>query len=475
MNIKHLLQNIAPTEFDFSVAGLCLNSQQVQDGDIFIALQGAKGHGSAHIDQAIDRGCVCVLVDSEDIECNVPTLRIDNLSVHLPALASIFYTDAQKVNIIGVTGTNGKTSVACFISQLLTMLGTQNGLIGTLGISHSEQNFTNTTPDILTLYRTIDGYAKDGINTAVLEVSSHGIDQNRMAGLNITHAVFTNLTQDHLDYHPNLAEYKQVKTRLFSLDSVKSVILNQDDDNYPDFFNASKGKKISHYALTDFTDIKTTKQGFLTTLNTFVFEVPFLGKFNLSNILSAFSTLKTLGFNDTQIIPLLHKLTPPSGRMQKNPEKLIWIDYAHTPDALKNAILTLKSHYPEHTIRVIFGCGGNRDQDKRSKMGKIASKLADTLILTNDNPRTEAPRTIINDILNGIDDSYAVNITEDRQLAIENAVITLGEEECLLIAGKGHETTQTFKHKTFKSNDNDIVIKAIIEGARLKKIKNRQG
>jgi UDP-N-acetylmuramoyl-L-alanyl-D-glutamate--2,6-diaminopimelate ligase len=474
MNIKQLLHNISPTEFDFMVNGLCLNAQQVQNGNIFIALQGATSHGADYIDQAIDKGCVCVLVDSKDLECAVPTIRIDNLSKHLPALANTFYPDASTVNVIGITGTNGKTSVACFISQLLTMLGVQNGLIGTLGISNFEQDSSQTTPDILMLYRTLDGYKKNGINTAVLEVSSHGIDQNRIAGLNITHAVLTNLTQDHLDYHPDFDTYKQIKTRLFSLDSVKSVILNQDDVHSTDFLNAAKNKKISHYTLDSFTDIKPTEQGFLATLNTYVFEVPFLGKFNLSNILAAFNTLKTLDFDDIQIIPLLHKLTPPPGRMQKNCEKLIWIDYAHTPDALENAITTLKSHYPEHAVRVVFGCGGNRDQGKRTQMGKIASKLADTLILTNDNPRNEAPRAIINDILSGIDDSYAVDITENRQLAIENAVITLNEEECLLIAGKGHETTQIFKDKTLKSNDNDIVSAAIIEGARLKKLKNKQ-
>ncbi|SFV87350.1 UDP-N-acetylmuramoylalanyl-D-glutamate--2,6-diaminopimelate ligase [hydrothermal vent metagenome] len=475
MNIKQLLQNIAPTEFDFSVEGLCLNAQQVQNGDLFIALQGKTVHGSDYIDQAIDNGCVCVLVDSKDIECAVPTIRIDDLSIYLPALATTFYDDATKVNIIGITGTNGKTSVACFVSQLLTMLGTKNGLIGTLGISNSEQNFSQTTPNIFTLYRTLDGYKKNGIDTVVLEVSSHGIDQNRIAGLNITHAVFTNLTQDHLDYHQNLTTYQKVKEQLFALPSVQSVILNRDDAHYLDFEAASKGKKITDYSLENFTDIKTTEQGFLTTLNGYVFEVPFLGKFNLSNILASFNTLKALGFSDEKVIPLLHKLMSPPGRMQKNPEKLIWIDYAHTPDALENAITTLKTHYPEHAIRVVFGCGGNRDQDKRSKMGKIASKLANTLILTNDNPRNEDPLAIINDILNGIDDSYEVDITEDRQLAIEGAVIAIDEEECLLIAGKGHETTQTFKNKTVESNDNDIVLAAIIEGARLKKIKNRQG
>lgn len=461
MNIKALLQNISPTEFDFSVEGLCLNSQQVENGDVFVALQGATHHGSNYIEQAINKGCVCVLVDSKDVGCNVPTIRIDNLSQHLQTLAATFYNDATKVKIIGVTGTNGKTSVACFVSQLLTMLDTQNGLIGTLGISNSEQNSSQTTPDILTLYRTLDGYKKEGIETAVLEVSSHGIDQNRIAGLNITHAVFTNLTQDHLDYHQNLEAYKQVKARLFSLDSVKSVILNKDDGSYSDFLKASKGKKITDYSLADFIDIRSTEQGFLVTINGYIFEVPFLGEFNLLNILAAFNTLKTLGFNDAAIIPLLHKLMPPAGRMHKIANQLVWIDYAHTPDAMQKSITTLQQHYPEHHIRVIFGCGGNRDKGKRAKMGKIASKLANTIILTNDNPRNEDPRAIIDNILNGIDDSYEVDVTENRQLAIESAIATLSKDECLLIAGKGHETTQQFKDKTIELNDIQIAQNAV--------------
>lgn len=461
MNIKLLLHNIVPTKFDFSVGGLCLNSQQIENGDIFIALQGATNHGSNYISQAIDKGCICVLVDSKDIECNVPAIRIDNLPQHLQTLAATFYSDATKVKVIGITGTNGKTSVACFIAQLLTMLGTKNGLIGTLGISDSNQNSNQTTPDILTLYRALDDYKKNGIKVAVLEVSSHGIDQDRIAGLNITHAVFTNLTQDHLDYHQSLEAYKQVKTRLFSLDSVESVILNKDDDSYFDFLNASKDKKITSYGLADFTNTHITEQGFLVTMNGYVFETPFLGKFNLLNILSAFNTLKAFGFNDAEVTPLLHKLTPPTGRMQKINHHLIWIDYAHTPDAIQNAITALQQHYPEYNIRVVFGCGGNRDKDKRSKMGKIVSSLAHNITLTNDNPRGEDPRVIIDDILNGIDDSYGVDITEDRQLAIETAVTTLGENECLLIAGKGNETTQQFKDKTVYLSDIEIIQNAI--------------
>ncbi|CAC9955279.1 UDP-N-acetylmuramoylalanyl-D-glutamate--2,6-diaminopimelate ligase [Bathymodiolus heckerae thiotrophic gill symbiont] len=474
MRINQLLQDIAPTKFDLTVKGLCLHSQHIQPGDVFIALKGDKTHGMDYIDQAINKGCVAVLIDSKDLECNVPTIRIDNLTDHLPTIAKTFYTKASNVETIGVTGTNGKTSVAFFISQLLNKLGTNCGLIGTLGIANNSQQSNNTTPDIITLYRALDEYAQNDINTVVLEISSHALAQNRIEGLNITQAVFTNFSQDHLDYHQTLEQYKSEKLKLFQLGSLKNVVLNADDTSFTDFNAASGNATKFNYSLNDFEDIKTTEYGFIVQLNDYVFEVPFLGEFNLMNILSAYNTLKACGFTDEQIIPLLHQLNPPPGRMQKNAQQLIWIDYAHTPDAIEKAIATLQAHYPEHNIRVIFGCGGDRDKSKRAKMGKITSKLADTIILTNDNPRSEDPQAIIDDILSGTDDSYEVIITENRQIAIENAIITLGEEECLLIAGKGHETTQIFNHETLESNDNDMVLAAIIEAARLKKIKNKQ-
>ena len=474
MEIAQLLTNIVNTKFDIQFTGLSLNASKIQPGDIFVALQGSKSHGADYADQAIDRGCVAILVDAKNLECNVPTIRIDNLSDHLPTLAKTYYSDATKVELIGVTGTNGKTSVAHFISQLLNKLGTNTGLIGTLGIDKNSQQSSNTTPDILTLYRALNEYYQHDIKTAVLEVSSHALAQNRIEGLNITQAVFTNFSQDHLDYHHSLEMYKSEKIKLFQLDSLKSVVLNVDDASFKDFDIASKDVEKFNYSIDDFDDIKISEYGFITHLNGFVFEVPFLGEFNLMNVLAAYNTLKARGFTSEQIIPLLHQLNPPPGRMQKNPQQLIWIDYAHTPDSIEKAIITLQDHYPEHKIRVIFGCGGNRDKDKRAKMGKITSKLADTIILTNDNPRDENPQAIIDDILSGIDDSYEVIITENRQTAIENAVITLGEDECLLIAGKGHETTQIFNHETIESNDNDMVLAAIIEAARLKKIKNKQ-
>ena len=462
MNISKLLTDIVHTQIDIKVQDLCLNAANVQAGDVFVALQGKSTHGIQYIDQAIDQGCVAVLVDSQDFECSVPTIRINNLRQYLPTLATICYPQATQVEVIGITGTNGKTSVGYFISQLLNKLGVKNGLIGTLGISNSHITSHNTTPDILTLYKTLNQYHLDGINTAILEVSSHGLDQNRIAGINFKQAIFTNLTQDHLDYHHTLDEYQQAKLKLFELDSLNCVIVNQDDVQHLDFLKVAKSKTQITYSINDFEKIEATEQGFLCQLDDYVFEIPFLGEFNLSNVLAALNSVEQLGFKRSDIIPLLHHLLPPTGRMHKIKGALAWVDYAHTPDAITNAINTLQAHYPDFKVRIVFGCGGNRDQDKRAKMGKIASKLANTIVLTNDNPRGEDPQAIIDDILSGIDDSFELDITLDRKLAIETAIITLGENECLLIAGKGHESTQQFKDETLILNDIEIAQNAVI-------------
>ena len=462
MNISKLLTDIVHTQIDIKVQDLCLNAENVQAGDVFLALQGKSTHGIQYIDQAIDQGCVAVLVDSQDFECSVPTIRINNLRQYLPTLATICYPQATQVEVIGITGTNGKTSVGYFISQLLNKFGVKNGLIGTLGISNSHITSHNTTPDILTLYKTLNQYNLDGINTAILEVSSHGLDQNRIAGINFKQAIFTNLTQDHLDYHHTLDEYQQAKLKLFELDSLNCVIVNQDDARHLDFLKVAKSKTQITYSINDFEKIEATEQGFLCQLDDYVFEIPFLGEFNLSNVLAALNSVEQLGFKRSDIIPLLHHLLPPTGRMHKIKGALAWVDYAHTPDAITNAINTLQTHYPDFKVRIVFGCGGNRDQDKRAKMGKIASKLANTIVLTNDNPRGEDPQAIIDDILSGIDDSFELDITLDRKLAIETAIITLGENECLLIAGKGHESTQQFKDETLILNDIEIAQNAVI-------------
>jgi UDP-N-acetylmuramoyl-L-alanyl-D-glutamate--2,6-diaminopimelate ligase len=439
MNIEKLLTGIQTT-------GISLNATTLKEGEVFVALQGSLYHGIDFVDIALENGASMVLVENKDWQGVVPSSRINNLKKHLPALADYFYPEAKQKKVIAVTGTNGKTSVVSFIAQLLSYMKRDACTVKAI-------NHALTTPDIFSLYKILHQCDKD---YAILEASSHALVQGRILGLTIMQMVFTNLTQDHLDYHKSMDDYLNAKLKLLDFKSLQSIILNQDDDYHLHFAKIAPPNKTTLFSLDEFKRIQAKTFGFLLQKEQFAFEVNLLGHFNLSNILAAFHAVVALGFDKNQVILHLTKLHAPLGRMQKITNKLVWVDYAHTPDALDNAITTLQQHYPEHKMRVVFGCGGDRDKNKRAKMGRIASSLANSLILTNDNPRSEEPQAIIDDILSGIDESYELDIIQDRQLAIETAVSTLEEDECLLIAGKGHETTQVLKDKTL--NINDIII-----------------
>ena len=462
MDIKILLSNIAETTEAFDVSGLSLNTKTLTKGDLFIALQGEKNHGAEYIDSAIENGCIGVLIEGRDVDCGVPIIRIDNLKPHLSGLAQNFYTKAKDVDLIAVTGTNGKTSVSHYISQLLDFLEVNNGVIGTLGISKVEKKSINTTPDIFSIYSSLEEYSSQGIKLAIIEASSHALMQDRLEGLSFVQGIFTNLTQDHLDYHETMGNYKEAKGKLFTNGFSKKAIINRDDENHQYFLDTASDKDPLTFGIDDLEFFKTSENGFICQLNNYVFELPLIGEFNLSNALAAFTSVKCLGYSEDQIIPFLAKLSPPPGRMQQLENSHIWIDYAHTPDALDNALASLRTHYPEFKIRVLFGCGGDRDKTKRQLMGKIASENADSIILTNDNPRSESPEKIIEDILGGIKVENDVQVILDRKHAIETAVKTLGEDEVLLIAGKGHETTQTIGDQIFQFSDVEVALDAFI-------------
>jgi len=462
MNIKTLLSQIQKTSHTFDVTGLSINTQSLQKGDIFVAIQGTQKHGAEFIQNAIDKGCIAILVEDRDIQCSVPSIRIDNLSSYLSDLAQTFYQEAQNIRLIGVTGTNGKTSVSFYISQILEALNVRTGVIGTLGISHSDNKTINTTPDIFTIYKALQEYSKKGIEVAVIEASSHALIQNRLSGLAFEQAIFTNLTQDHLDYHETMEKYREAKGKLFINSNTHTVIVNRDDENHSYFLDVAEDKVIQTFSIDDFSDYQHSKKGFICRLFDFVFELPLLGHFNLSNALAAFVSIKSLGYSDDLVIPKLSKLSPPPGRMQKLDKNNIWIDYAHTPDALSNALQTLHLHYPESKLRVVFGCGGDRDKSKREKMGKIASELAHSIILTNDNPRNEEPENIIKDILVGIKIENNTQVILDRKIAINTAITTLNEDEVLLIAGKGHESTQIIRSQALPFSDIEIALNALI-------------
>ena len=462
MDIKTLLANIQNTSFSFDVNGLSLNSQTVQKGDLFVALQGNQEHGYDYIEDAISNGCVAVLVDGKDVECSVPSIRVDNLKSYLVKLAKNLYPKANNIKLIAVTGTNGKTSVCHFISQLATSLNIKNGVIGTLGLTSIDKKTINTTPDIFTIYSALQNYINQGMKLVVIEASSHALVQGRLEGLTFIQGIFTNLTQDHLDFHKNMKSYKEAKGQLFNKNSIEKAIINLDDDNHSYFLDISSEIPTETFCNNDFSYFKSNEYGFICKLNNFVFELPLIGNFNLSNALAAYKSIRSLGYEDDNVIPKLTELSPPPGRMQKIPRKNIWIDYAHTPDALLNVLKTLKVHYPDYRIRLVFGCGGDRDKTKRQMMGKIASANANSIVITNDNPRSEKPEKICDDILAGIKVENDVQVILDRKKAITSAVQTLGEDEVLLIAGKGHEEIQIIGSERLPFSDYEVAINAVI-------------
>ena len=462
MDIKTLLANIQNTSFSFDVNGLSLNSQTVQKGDLFVALQGNQEHGYDYIEDAISNGCVAVLVDGKDVECSVPSIRVDNLKSYLVKLAKNLYPKANNIKLIAVTGTNGKTSVCHFISQLATSLNIKNGVIGTLGLTSIDKKTINTTPDIFTIYSALQNYINQGMKLVVIEASSHALVQGRLEGLTFIQGIFTNLTQDHLDFHKNMKSYKEAKGQLFNKNSIEKAIINLDDDNHSYFLDVSSEIPTETFCNNDFSYFKSNEYGFICKLNNFVFELPLIGNFNLSNALAAYKSIRSLGYEDDNVIPKLTELSPPPGRMQKIPRKNIWIDYAHTPDALLNVLKTLKVHYPDYRIRLVFGCGGDRDKTKRQMMGKIASANANSIVITNDNPRSEKPEKICDDILAGIKVENDVQVILDRKKAITSAIQTLGEDEVLLIAGKGHEEIQIIGSERLAFSDYEVAINAVI-------------
>ena len=462
MDIKTLLANIQNTSFSFDVNGLSLNSQTVQKGDLFVALQGNQEHGYDYIEDAISNGCVAVLVDGKDVECSVPSIRVDNLKSYLVKLAKNLYPKANNIKLIAVTGTNGKTSVCHFISQLATSLNIKNGVIGTLGLTSIDKKTINTTPDIFTIYSALQNYINQGMKLVVIEASSHALVQGRLEGLTFIQGIFTNLTQDHLDFHKNMKSYKEAKGKLFNKNSIEKAIINLDDDNHSYFLDVSSEIPTETFCNNDFSYFKSNEYGFICKLNNFVFELPLIGNFNLSNALAAYKSIRSLGYEDDNVIPKLTELSPPPGRMQKIPRKNIWIDYAHTPDALLNVLKTLKVHYPDYRVRLVFGCGGDRDMTKRQMMGKIASANANSIVITNDNPRSEKPEKICDDILAGIKVENDVQVILDRKKAITSAVQTLGEDEVLLIAGKGHEEIQIIGSERLAFSDYEVAINAVI-------------
>ena len=488
-NLSSLLDGITslPAEYDVVINNLVLDSRHVKQGDVFVAVNGDGVNGLDYIDSAITNGAVAVLWDAQvdaipyawsTVNKIVPLIGICNLKQNLGQLANRIYNrPSENLNIVGVTGTNGKTSCVNFIAQALAS-DVSCGLIGTLGIGiyPNISASSHTTPDVLTVHKTLARFVEHNAKVAAIEVSSHALAQGRIDGVKIDLAIFTNLTQDHLDYHGTMQAYLNEKAKLFQLATLKTAIININDPSGLDIVQAAQGKNIITYSLDenntadiyasniqyhqDSTEfVLNTKQGSVSISSSLV------GDFNVSNLLAVCAYLQVQEFPLDDIAKRIEKVMPVAGRMQKitvDGFPLIIVDYAHTPDALEHVMQTLSVQF-KNNLTCVFGCGGERDKDKRSQMGKIADIYADTIILTNDNPRNESGETIVAQIKQGITNKHKAVIELDRKEAISKAINMTKVNGCVLIAGKGHEVYQIIGTSQFKFNDVDVVKEIVSE------------
>ena len=443
-----------------------INSKKVNKNDIFFAIEGSKQSGSLYSSEALSKGAYKV-VTSKKIR-NKNYLIVKNVKKFLAEACSVKYKEKPK-NIIAVTGTNGKSSVANFYFQILKNLKINSAAIGTLGIFYKNKvkRINLTTPDIITIHKELNFLKKKKIDNVCLEASSHGLHQNRLDGINFTAGIFTNFTQDHLDYHKNLKNYLQAKLYLFSSLLKKNSFAILDTD-IPEFSIISKickkrkikilsfGSKgnaiklISHYY---FGKKQIIKINFLNKI--YNIKLDLIGDFQIKNLFAAILASYLSVKNPDQIINVLSKIRSATGRMQyvgNKKKSAVVVDYAHTPDALKKSLQTLAKQFNKK-VDVVFGCGGDRDKGKRYKMGKIANQFASKIYLTNDNPRSENPTSIINQIKTGC---LRGKIILDRKIAIKTAINNLNTESNLLIAGKGHENYQIINNQKKYFSDQKV-------------------
>jgi len=439
------------------ITGLALDSRKVQPGDLFLAVPGLRHDGRQHIEQAVAAGAVAVACETNDgftCTASVPLLPIGHLVDQLSAIAGRFHGEpAGSLGLIGITGTNGKTSVSQMLAQALNSLGQPCGVIGTLGSGMPGALFDHgmTTPDALAVQQQLAQLRDQGARRVSMEVSSHALDQGRVAALHFEVAVFTNLSRDHLDYHGDMPSYGAAKARI--LDQSHRAVINIDDA-----FGRELAERCTlpllRYSLSDSSadlycsDIRFDAEGISARLHTATataeLRSPLLGTFNLSNLLAVAGVLLSLELPLAQVAAQLGQLLPPDGRMQRlggHGQPLVVIDYAHTPDALEKALAALRAHVAGRLI-CVFGCGGDRDRGKRPLMGKVAEQGADQLVVTDDNPRTEPSVAIIEEICAGIERTEQLTVIANRAEAISQTIARAAADDVILLAGKGHETYQ---------------------------------
>jgi len=483
--------------FDISIekittARLTNDSRKVKENDVFCAVIGTEIDGRQFIEKAIESGAALVIAQCHHKQQHGNKIHrkvtLDNgnkrsativqfyqLADKLAEFSSLYYqTPQKKLTLIGVTGTNGKTSTSQIIARLLSQLGKKSAVIGTTGAGEVEhlQPLANTTPGPTELMQLMAEFVKQNISHVAMEVSSHALDQGRFQTKDLAVAIFTNLSRDHLDYHQTMEEYAAAKFAIFSNQPDQVAVINADDEYGKQWLSALKqpciafGMQASVKEYDKFVhaeNIKHTENGMTFTVTTqdacFDVDTQLLGDFNVENLIASIACIVALDVDLPTLLPAIANVKPSDGRMEtfNAPNKpTTVVDYAHTPDALKNALVACRRHC-EGALWVVFGCGGDRDKGKRAQMGAIAQQYADHVVITNDNPRSEAPELIANDILSGCTHTEKITVMLDRKQAVRSSIAHAKANDLVLLAGKGHENNIEIAGKVIEYSERAVV------------------
>ncbi len=480
MKLGTLIQDIPKIAvsgiLDREIKGIKYDSRLVQEGDLFVAIKGFKTDGHRYIKDALNRGAVAiVLEEKEHCSDEFPWVLVENSRNTLADLSNVFYNyPSRKFLLIGVTGTNGKTTTTNLISKIFEDQGHKVGLVGTIHnrIGEKIMPVERTTPESSDLQELFSQMVEQGVSCVVMEVSSHALDLARVRGCDFDIAVFTNLSQDHLDYHPTMEDYFSAKAKLFtglalkdSTEKRKFAVINVDDPWGQKLINEIHGQKISYGVENEANfraeNINITSNGVSYQINEKGVQLQLTGKFNVYNSLAAIAVAHSQGISLDKAIKSLEEVSGIPGRFQLvegTQDFAVIVDYAHTPDSLIN-VLTTAREFAKGRIITVFGCGGDRDRTKRPLMGKAAAQYSDFTIITSDNPRTEDPEQIIADILPGVKEMVGPEkylVVVDRKEAIAEALKMARKDDIIIIAGKGHETYQEIKGKKYPFDDKKV-------------------
>ncbi|TDW46488.1 UDP-N-acetylmuramoylalanyl-D-glutamate--2,6-diaminopimelate ligase [Flavobacterium sp. 270] len=443
---------------DIAVHKIEFDSRKIEENDVFVAIRGSLSNGHDFIEKAIQLGATAVICDTlpENVQKGITYIRVNDTNTALAFMAANYFGNpSEKLKLVGVTGTNGKTTIASLLFQLFEKAGFKVGLLSTVKImvDQTEYNATHTTPDSITINHYLNEMIEAGVTHCFMEVSSHGIHQKRTEALHFVGGIFTNLSHDHLDYHPTFAEYRDVKKSFFdSLPKTAFALSNIDDKNGTVMLQNTVARKFT-YALKSYADFKaqileSQLSGLLLKVNDNEVWVKLIGTFNAYNVLAIYGTAVELGMDSLEALRVLSDLESVSGRFQyivSEGNITAIVDYAHTPDALDNVLKTINDiRTKNEQLITVVGCGGNRDKTKRPIMAKIATDLSDKAILTSDNPRNEDPEVILDEMEKGVEAHNYKKILRitDRKQAIKTACQLAQPNDIILIAGKGHETYQ---------------------------------